>query len=94
MKIYSLTICSTAVLLLVVHYGDSQDVSFSNKKQLAAQTTSKKTTKKNNDKNVKSKNFKEDNGLRAASTCHNCECQCDSYGWKDTKGHFVGNCQT
>merc|ERR1712018_450583 len=50
--------------------------------------------KNNKDKNVKSKNFKEDTGIRAASTCHNCECQCDSYQWKDARGRWIGNCKT
>ena len=68
MKIYSFTICSTAVLLLVVHYGHSEDVNFSNKKQVATQTRSKTTTKDTGKKDVKSKTFKEENGLRAAST--------------------------
>jgi len=94
MKINSFIIYSTAVLILVVNYGYSQDVNFSNKKQAASQTSSKKTVKNNKDKNVKSKNFKEDTGIRAASTCHNCECQCDSYQWKDARGRWIGNCKT
>merc|ERR1711902_419631 len=46
------------------------------------------------DKDVKSKTFKDENGLRAASTCYNCECQCDSYAWTNSKGQLVGNCVT
>merc|ERR1712038_1419945 len=94
MKLYSFIISSTAVLFLVVHYGHSQEINFSNKKQVVTQTTSKKTTKNNNKQNVNSKNFKEDNGLRAASTCYNCECQCDSYVVKDKQGRWIGNCKT
>merc|ERR1712062_773566 len=43
---------------------------------------------------VKSKNFKDENGLRAASNCLNCECQCDSYAWTNSKGQYIGNCRT
>merc|ERR1712064_97686 len=54
MKIYSYIVYSTAVLILVVSYGHSQDVNFSNKKQAATQTSSKKTLKNTKDKTVKS----------------------------------------
>merc|ERR1712202_35484 len=31
---------------------------------------------------------------RAPSNCHNCECQCDSYKWKDSRGRTISNCRT
>merc|ERR1712241_1192573 len=94
MKFCYFTILCVAVLLLVVNHGHCQKINFSNKKTSATQTTSKKSLKDNSDKNIKSKNFKDENGLRAASTCWNCECQCDSYGWKDKNGRFIGNCES
>merc|ERR1712241_87555 len=94
MKFCYFTILCVAVLLLVVNHGHCQKTNFSNKKTSATQTTSKKSLKDNSDKNIKSKNFKEENGLRAASTCWNCECQCDSYGWKDKNGRYIGNCES
>ena len=88
MKMYSFGICSTFVLLVVVTCASSEKVNFSNKKEAKLQSTSK------DDKDdVTSKRFEDENGLRAASTCFNCECQCDSYAWKDTKNHYIGNCQ-
>merc|ERR1711976_6664 len=75
------------VSLLAISY--SQDINFSNKKKSSV----KKTASKNN-QDVKSKNFKGEDGLRAASNCLNCECQCDSYAWTNSKGQYIGNCQT
>ena len=77
------------VLLGFIANTNSQDINFSNKKK-----TSSKKTSSIKDKDVKSKTFKDENGLRAASTCYNCECQCDSYAWTNSKGQLVGNCVT
>ena len=73
--------------LLAIAY--SQDINFSNKKKTSVKKTSSKTNQ-----DVKSKNFKDENGLRAASNCLNCECQCDSYAWTNSKGQYIGNCRT
>jgi len=40
---------------------------------------------KNADKAVKPKRFEALNGVLAASSCYNCDCQCDGYGWADSK---------
>jgi len=78
---------SGLVLFALVANTESQNINFSDKKK-----TSVKKSASKKDQNVKSKNFEDENGLRAASTCYNCECQCDSYAWTNSKGQLVGNC--
>merc|ERR1711963_794089 len=73
--------------IFVIAY--SQDINFSNKMKTSVKKTSSKTNQ-----DVKSKNFKDENGLRAASNCLNCECQCDSYAWTNSKNQYIGNCRT
>jgi len=76
------------VLLFVIAYGstqDTQEVNFSNN------NSPKSTTKTKTSTNTKS--FEDENGLRAASTCYNCNCQCDSYGWTDKNNRYIGNCR-
>ena len=89
MKLISLTHYAVAAIILVLENGTAQKVNFSNKQQVIEPSEEKP---KNADEAVKPKSFKELNGLRAASSCYNCDCQCDSYGWADSKGRFIGNC--
>ena len=89
MKLISLTHYAVAAIILVLENGTAQKVNFSNKQQVIELNDEKP---KIADKAVKPKSFKELNGLRAASSCYNCDCQCDSYGWADSKGRFIGNC--
>ena len=81
--------CFGVVIFSLFAIAYSQDINFSNKKN----TNVKKTASKKN-QDIKSKNFKDEDGLRAASNCFNCECQCDSYAWTNSKGQYIGNCQT
>ena len=99
MNTNSFVVWVMAVLFVVITYSGSKaqtyniekKVNFSNKKSSVIQPNKKKDTEVNRD--AKSKTFKEQNGLRAASTCYNCDCQCDSYGWTDSKNNFIGNCR-
>merc|ERR1712061_608657 len=81
--------CFGVVIFSLLAIAYSQDINFSNKKKTSVKKTSSKTNQ-----DVKSKNFKDEDGLRAASNCYNCECQCDSYAWTNSKGQYIGNCQT
>ena len=89
MKQISLAVYTVAVMFLVLENGTAQKVNFSNKQQVIEPSDEKP---KNADKAVKPKSFEALNGVRAASSCYNCDCQCDSYGWADSKGRFIGNC--
>ena len=86
MNIKTFGYCILSLLIFDVAFGIPQEDSISFSKN-----PSKSTTKKNS--KTKSKEVsKYDVGIRAASTCYNCDCQCDSYGWTDKRNQFFGNC--
>jgi len=83
----SIKIFISVVLCALIANTKSQNINFSDKKKSSVK---KSTSRK--DQDVKSKTFNDENGIRAASTCYNCECQCDSYAWTNAKGQLIGNC--
>ena len=74
------------VLFFVIAYGSTQEVKFGTDENVSNSTTKTET-------DITAKSFEDDNGLRAASTCYNCNCQCDSYGWTDKNNRYIGNCR-
>jgi len=83
----SLKILISVVLFALIANTKSQNINFSDKKKSSVKKSSSKI-----DQDVTSKTFTDENGIRAASTCYNCECQCDSYAWTNGKGQLIGNC--
>jgi len=84
-KTYDISVLSILFIGLVSAIPQQDGISFS---KSPSKSTAKKTAKISTDA-VK---LNTEIGLRAASNCYNCECQCDSYGWTNKNNQFFGNC--
>ena len=82
-KSFNVFVCF--VLLFVIAYANTEKINFENNKESPSTTKAKKDTK--------TKILDDKNTLRAASTCLNCDCQCDSYRWTDKNNRQIGNCR-